>query len=282
MDNDSGLTIAQLVKKYGLLNDKKRSKSLGQHFLCDESLLRRIVACALPLGDNDIVEVGPGPCGLTRAIMDVAGDRHIFCIEKDPLLRQFHENIFSKSAPNINFIYEDALHIKPQSLTNRDVTIISNLPYNVGTKILLNWLLDLNKINKMVLMFQKEVADRICAKVGTKEYGRLSIISQLLCKTEKMFNVSNSAFYPHPQVTSTVVKLIPKMVTIKDIKALERFTAICFSQRRKTIYSILKTHYKYNVEETLNSCDIQKMSRPENITPEKFLELSQRFHYANF
>jgi 16S rRNA (adenine1518-N6/adenine1519-N6)-dimethyltransferase len=277
MDGDSDLTVTQLIKKYELLKNKARAKSFGQHFLCDESLLKRIVACALPLDDDDIIEIGPGPCGLTKAIMDMAKDKNIYCIEKDSSLIPFHKNVFGKIKCNVKFIYDDALRVRLQDLTNRGITIISNLPYNVGTKMLLNWLSDLNRINKMVLMFQKEVADRICAKVGTKEYGRLSIISQLLCKTENVFNVPNLAFYPPPQVTSTVVKLTPNKIAIKNIVALEKFTTLCFSRRRKTIYSILKAHYKNNIEEILDLCGIQKTLRPENITPEKFLELSERF-----
>lgn len=275
-NNDFELTIAQVVKKYGLLDNKRHSKSLGQHFLCDESLLRKIVSCALPLENNDVVEIGPGPGGLTRAIIKFIGKGSIFCIEKDSSLKPVHDNLLKNSIANLNFVYGDGLAIKPQSLTSKKVTIISNLPYNVGTQILINWLGDLSDIEKMVLMFQKEVADRICAKPGTKNYGRLSIISQLLCKTEKVFDISNSAFFPPPKVVSTVIKLTPRNGSLSNISDLEKLTALCFQQRRKTIFSILKKTYPNDLEKILNSCSIDKMARPETISPEQFLELSKK------
>ena len=278
--NDLQLTIHQVIQKYGLLDNKRHSKSFGQHFLCDFSLLKKIVSCALPLENNDIVEVGPGPCGLTRAILEFIGNNKLFCIEKDVTLKPVHDNILANSKSNLEFIYDDALKVRPQDLTSKDITIISNLPYNVGTQILINWLLDLKGISKMILMFQKEVADRICATVGTKDYGRLSVISQLLCKTEKVFNVSNMAFYPPPKVTSSIIKLTPRNLHINDIAKFEKLTGNCFQHRRKTIFSILKSHYpESDLDNVLASCEIDKLQRPETIPPEKFLELSLKLDF---
>ncbi|MDR0942580.1 MAG: 16S rRNA (adenine(1518)-N(6)/adenine(1519)-N(6))-dimethyltransferase RsmA [Holosporales bacterium] len=282
MDNDLELTVAQVIKKYGLLNHKKRSKSLGQHFLRDSSLLKKIAGYMLPLEDNDIVEIGPGPCGLTREIVKIAGNNNVFCIEKDIALKAAHDNFTANANCNVHFIYQDALRLRPQELTSKNVVIISNLPYNVGTRLLINWLLDLNGISKMILMFQKEVADRICAALGSKDYGRLSVISQLLCKTEKLFEVSKAAFYPPPKVTSTVVKLIPQNIVVNNIKNLEILTNNCFRHRRKTIYSILKRYYKTDMDKVLAEVGIDKCSRPENITPKKFLELSEILEHAEF
>ncbi|MDR1391040.1 MAG: 16S rRNA (adenine(1518)-N(6)/adenine(1519)-N(6))-dimethyltransferase RsmA [Holosporales bacterium] len=282
MADDLKLTIAGVIKKYGLLKDKWNAKSLGQHFLCDPSLLKKIVLCALPIENLDVVEIGPGPCGLTREILKIIKDGSIYCIEKDKTLKPIYDNLIQNSSENLKFIYEDALKIKPQSLTERNIAIISNLPYNVATKLLINWLSDLSRIDSMVLMFQKEVADRICAKTSTKEYGRLSVISQLFCKTERLFDVSNTAFFPKPKVMSTVVKLIPKKEKIKNLNLLEALTASCFQHRRKTIYSILKKFYNTDVKKVLELCDIRQTSRPENISPIKFLELSERLHNARF
>ena len=275
MDNDFELTIIQVIKKYGLLENKKHSKSLGQHFLCDNSLLDKIVSCALPFGNSTLVEIGPGPCGLTRSIIKFAKGNEIICIEKDESLKPVHENIKRNTVADVKFIYGDALKIKLKDLTAKKITIISNLPYNVGTKILLNWFCELNKINQMVLMFQKEVAERIYAKEGTKDYGRLSVISQLLCDVEKCFDVSRLAFIPPPKVESTVIKLIPKADRPFDIRNLERLTAICFQHRRKTIFSILKKIYPDIISKVLNACAIDPLSRPENISPQKFWELSE-------
>ncbi len=276
--DDIDLTIAQVIEKYGLLRDKSRSKSFGQHFLCDSSLLRKIAICAAPFDEScDIVEIGPGPGGLTRAILEVSNHNNkLFCIEKDESLSPVHDNLNQRfHKERLEFIYADALDIKLQGLTDKGIVIISNLPYNVGTKILLNWLLDLRNIKKMVLMFQKEVADRICAKVGTKEYGRLSVIAQLLCNTEKLFNVSNLAFYPPPKVVSSVVKLTPKSLDIPSLRAFEHLTNVCFQHRRKTIYSILRGAYKgTDIEKILGECEIEKLARPETVSPEKFWQLS--------
>ena len=276
MLNDFDLTIAQVIKKYNLLENKKRSKSYGQHFLCDSLLLKKIIHSALPFDDNDIIEIGPGPCGLTREIVEYSKSNNIYCIEKDTNLKELHKNFQENTKNNVKFIYEDALNIKPQDITSKGIIIISNLPYNVGTQIFLNILSDLSRISKMVLMFQKEVADRICAKIGTKSYGRLSIISQLLCKVEKIFDISNKAFFPEPKVISTVIKVTPKN-NIPEIKKLEQLTEKCFQFRRKTIYTILrKINPKIDIEKILEECGIDKQARPENISPQKFLELSEK------
>ncbi len=275
--NDLDLTIAQVIKKYGLLQNKKRSKSFGQHFLCDSSLLKKITHCALPFDDKAIVEIGPGPCGLTREIVKCSKNNDIYCIEKDINLKELHENFQQNSNSNIKFIYDDALRVKPQSLTEKEIIIISNLPYNVGTQIFLNMLKDLSRISKMILMFQKEVADRICAEVGTKAYGRLSVISQFLCNVEKIFDISNKAFFPEPKIMSSVIKITPKKSEIHRIRKLEQLTEKCFQFRRKTIYKILKKmNLEIDIDKILTECEIDKQSRPENISPQKFLELSEK------
>lgn len=270
---DLNLSIRQIIQKYNLFDNRKRAKSFGQHFLCDESLLDKIVLCALPFDDSDIIEIGPGPCGLTRSILKHSKEKNkLFCVEKDENLKDLHNGI-APYFENLKFIYQDALKISPQAISQNETIIISNLPYNVGTQLFLNWLHNLKNIRHMVLMFQKEVAMRICAKVNTKEYGRLSIISQLTCSTEKLFDVSSRAFFPPPKVDSTVIRITPKPDAPNDLRDLERLTAICFQQRRKSIFSILK---KYDgTEEALRSCGIEKLARPENISPEQFLELSR-------
>lgn len=274
MDNDLNLSIAQVIKKYGLFDNISRAKAFGQHFLCDASLLKKIVSCALPLGNSDIMEIGPGPCGLTRAILNFAEKRKVICIEKDKKLKPLHDNLLKYSGANLRFIYEDALNVSVNDLDIGELTVISNLPYNVGTKILLHLLEDLDNVKSMVLMFQKEVAERICATHGTKNYGRLSIISQVLCNCEKCFDVSNRAFFPPPEVQSSVVKLIPKINRPHDLKNLEKLTAICFRHRRKAIYTILKKTLPGLSQNILDSCEIEQNMRPEQISVNKFLKLS--------
>ncbi len=276
MNNDFDLTIAEVIKKYGLLRNRHHSKALGQHFLCDESLLDKIVKTAGSLEGADIVEVGPGPCGLTRSILKLSPDSSkIYCIEKDENLKDLHNNLKSYTKRDLNFIYEDALKICPQKLTDRDIVIISNLPYNVGTQIYLNFLSNLERVRCMVLMFQKEVVDRICAVPGSKDYGRLSIISQLLTKPEKIFEVSNHAFFPPPKVKSSIVRVVPQgEACYMSIRKLEILTSYCFQNRRKTIFSTLKKFYK-NSEEALQISNIDPKARPETISPKEFLKLSE-------
>lgn len=279
-NNDLELTIKQVIDKYSLLSNRGKSRSLGQNFLCDYSLLRRIVSCALPFSDNqDIIEIGPGPCGLTRAIMELSLDTSkVFCIEKDLSLKEVHSN-FKKCYENakLEFIYGDALDIKLSDVSQKEIVIIANLPYNVGTQLLINWFHDIKNIRKMILMFQKEVASRITAKPGGKDYGRLSIIAQLLCHCEKVFDVSHKAFYPPPKITSTVVKLTPKENIAFSFEKLERITAICFQQRRKTVFNAMKKHYDHEkLEWALVDSGIDKTDRPETISPEQFLQLHNK------
>jgi 16S rRNA (adenine1518-N6/adenine1519-N6)-dimethyltransferase len=237
-------------------------------------LLRKIAKFGFSEGGHDIIEIGPGPCGLTRAILEnFPKDTQVFCIEKDKNLKIVHDNLHDN---RVHFIYEDALKLRISSITDKKCIIISNLPYNVGTQLLINWLeYDLPQIHLMVLTFQEEVANRIVSKAGKKEYGRLSIICQLLCKCEKLFNISNGAFCPPPNVTSSVIRLTPFDKNIPNIKKVEKLTAVCFQKRRKTIFSILKG--LINQEQlaiSLENCAIDKMARPETISPEKFLYLA--------
>ncbi|MDR2458987.1 MAG: 16S rRNA (adenine(1518)-N(6)/adenine(1519)-N(6))-dimethyltransferase RsmA [Holosporales bacterium] len=279
-DDITNLSIAQIIAKYGLLANRGKAKSLGQHFLCDPSLLKKIVACALPIWDEGhVVEVGPGPCGLTREIIHACGDRcYITCIEKDELLRPIHDELLARNRTMLKFMYADAMEVRLQDLEpKRPITVIANLPYNVSTTLLIGWLKDIAGISKMVLMFQKEVADRICATTGTKQYGRLSIISQLICHTEKMFDVSRGAFYPPPKVESTVVRMTPRDIAKFDLVPLDTLTAHCFSNRRKTLRKILRDHYGITApEEIFASCEIDRNARPENVDPRTFLKLSGR------
>lgn len=278
--SDFDLTIYQVIKKYNLLNNNAHMRSLGQNFIIDESLLDKIVKSAFPIDNNScIIEVGPGPCGLTRSILKHCNNE-VICIEKDINFKQLHDNILNNTNKNIKFIYEDALKINIQELTNKKIVIISNLPYNVGTALLINWLSsNINQIDTIVVMLQEEVIDRICASHNSKQYGKISIVSQLLCNVEKLFTVSNKAFVPSPKVTSAVVKLIPKNNNIEDLNKLIKLLDNCFLYRRKMIYSTLIKFYKQlnkqNINDILGKCDILPEYRPENITPAQYYELNK-------
>ena len=279
-DNDLDLTIYQVIKKYNLLNNNARMHSLGQNFITDESLLDKIVKSALPINKNDcIIEIGPGPCGLTRSIIKYCNNE-VICIEKDIKLKQLHDNLLENTNNNLKFIYNDALNININNLTNKKIVIISNLPYNVGTALLMKWLTtNINKINNIVIMLQTEVIDRICAFPNSKQYGKISILSQLLCNVEKLFTVSNKVFIPSPKVTSAVIKLTPKNINIENLSKLMKLLDNCFLYRRKMIYSTLIKFFnqlnKQNINDILDKCNILPQYRPENITPIQYYELSK-------
>jgi 16S rRNA (adenine1518-N6/adenine1519-N6)-dimethyltransferase len=282
--NDSQLTIKQIIDKYNLLSNRGRSKAFGQHFICDLSLLRKIVSFSAPdqHAHRDIVEIGPGPAGLTRAIIEkLPNSSHLFCIEKDVNMAKVHENLAMCYEPSVrsrlHFIYADALDIELHKLTSRKIIIISNLPYNISTTLLINWFHnDIGFIDTMTLMFQKEVASRIVASTGTKAYGRLSVISQTLCNCRKLFDISNMAFHPPPKVLSTVLQLKPREnIENTNIASLETLTNMCFQRRRKTMFSILKNKLA-NASELLAVCQIDMNDRPENVSPEQFVKLCER------
>lgn len=265
-------SIYDTIQKYRFINNKG-AKSLGQHFLCDENLLDKIAKSATPINSHTtIVEVGAGPCGLTRSLLKLFPDNEIICIEKDVRFKPLHDEILRHSK-YLKFVYADALSY---DLNFGEIAIISNLPYNVGTLLLIGWLTQyIHNIEKMVLLFQKEVAERICAKVGTKQYGSISILAQLLCDVELLFDISNKAFIPSPKVTSSLVLLIPKLKHTSDLLcAFGKFVNTCFQFRRKMIGAILKKlYFALDIDKILALLNIDKTYRPENISPHKFWQL---------
>ncbi len=269
-------SIYKNIIHYGFLKNRGM-KSLGQNFLCDENLLDRIVLSAMPLEPNTtIVEIGAGPCGLTRSIIKYFPNNKLVCIEKDTRFKSLHNDILAHTKHNLTFEYANAL---TYSLGFERVAIIANLPYNIGTLLLVKWLTQyINRIDKMVLLFQKEVATRICAKPGIKNYGSISILSQLLCDTELLFDISNKAFIPSPKVTSSLVLLTPKKnihLTEKiDVESFATFVGKCFQFRRKMIYSILRHFYpSSDIAFLLSQLGIKKNQRPETITPEQYEQI---------
>lgn len=260
---------------YGFLKNKGM-KSFAQNFLCDENLLDKIAHSAMPLDQNTtIVEIGAGPCGLTRSIIKNFPRNKLVCIEKDVRFKTLHNNMIKYTKHDLTFEYADALKY---DLKYERVAIISNLPYNVGTVLLIKWLTsNIDLIDKMVLLFQKEVAERICAKIGSKHYGSVSVLSQLLCDTSLLFDISNKAFIPSPKITSSLVLFLPKKDNRIDninLETFARFVNKCFQFRRKIIYSTLKRLCPLvDVELLLSQQAISKNQRPETITPEQYLQL---------
>ncbi|MEW5727377.1 MAG: 16S rRNA (adenine(1518)-N(6)/adenine(1519)-N(6))-dimethyltransferase RsmA [Pseudomonadota bacterium] len=216
-------------------------KSLGQHFLLDLNLTGRIARSAGDLATGTTIEIGPGPGGLTRALLD-AGARHVVAIERDDRAIAIQQEIAAAYPGRLEIVAADALEVDVAALGDEPRRIVANLPYNISTVLLLQWLRRAATFESMTLMFQAEVVDRLAAQPRTPHYGRLSVITQWLCEVRPLFNVDKRAFTPPPSVMSTVVKLVPRPQPLAPARfeTLERVTAAAFGQRRKMLRSSLK------------------------------------------
>ena len=262
-------TIKEILKK----NNIKLNKSLGQNFLFDINLTDKIVRKSEPVLST-IIEIGPGPGGLTRSILK-KNPNILFAIDKDSQSELMLSDLKELYGDKLQVIIADAINYPIWNLGNEPRQVIANLPYNVGTKMLISWLKHINKFEKLTLMFQKEVADRIVAPVGTPNYGRLSILTNWLTKSKKLFDIPGSAFIPPPKVTSTVIELIPMENPIFDVSfnSLEKITQMTFSQRRKMLKSSLK---KINGEAILEDLNISSRLRPEELTIIDFCRIAKK------
>lgn len=232
--------VSEMMRNAGL----EPKKQFGQNFLFDLNLTGRIARSVPDITNTDVVEVGPGPGGLTRALL-LAGARKVVAIEKDKTTEPILSEIVKASDGRLTVIYEDALKVDFSKFGISEYAICSNLPYNVGTELFINWLLKIATgapIKSMTLMFQREVAQRIVAKQSDSQYGRLSVLTSLIADAKILFDVPNTAFVPRPKVQSAIVQVIPNADKIKnlgDVKALGQITAKLFGQRRKMIRGIM-------------------------------------------
>lgn len=215
-------------------------KRFGQHFLLDLNLTRKIARLAGPLAGETVIEVGPGPGGLTRALLE-AGAR-VIAIEADARFLPLLAELGARAPGRLDVRHADALTIDPRTLPT-GAPIVANLPYNVGTTLLVGWLTGPLRPVAMTLMFQKEVAERISGPVGSEAYGRLSVLVQAVCDAEVVMELPARAFTPPPKVDSAVVRLTPRPSRPSDaeLEALQRVTAAAFGQRRKMLRSSLKS-----------------------------------------
>ncbi|MGV8929672.1 MAG: 16S rRNA (adenine(1518)-N(6)/adenine(1519)-N(6))-dimethyltransferase RsmA [Brevundimonas sp.] len=220
-------------------------KSFGQHFLLDLNVTRKIVRLAGPFEGRAVIEVGPGPGGLTRALLESDAGR-VVLVEKDPrflpLLAELDTPEFGGGSGRLKVIEADALSVRESDLVEGPTHVVSNLPYNVGTPLLIKWITGPWLPHALTLMFQKEVAERITAAPGDDAYGRLAVISQAVCEAKLVMHLPAAAFTPPPKVASAVVHLVPRADRPdRDLlKALEQVTAAAFGQRRKMLRSSLK------------------------------------------
>ncbi|MCR6630878.1 MAG: 16S rRNA (adenine(1518)-N(6)/adenine(1519)-N(6))-dimethyltransferase RsmA [Magnetospirillum sp.] len=249
-------------------------KSLGQHFLLDLNLTGRIARGAGNLGEGTCIEIGPGPGGLTRALLD-AGARHVVAIERDDRAITIQNEIAARYPGRLEIIAADALEVDCTSLGEAPRRIVANLPYNISTVLLLQWLRQASAFESMTLMFQKEVVDRLAAAPRSPDYGRLSVITQWLCEVRPLFNVDRRAFTPPPAVESTVVKLIPHAQPLAPARfeTLERVTAAAFGQRRKMLRSSLKS--LGDADALIGATGPPPTARAEELSVEEFCALAQ-------
>lgn len=264
--------LREVIDKHGLFT----RKALGQHFLLDLNLTRRIARAAGTFKGYSVIEVGPGPGGLTRALL-IEGADNLTAIEKDPRCMEALEPLVEASHGRFTLLEADALKMDITTLAKgKPIKIVANLPYNVGTPMLINWLEHGTAIERMTLMFQKEVVDRIAAVPDTGDYGRLAVMCQWLCDVRKEFDVSAQAFFPPPKVTSAVVSLSPKKsgVDYALFPAMEHVCMKLFGQRRKMLRSSLK-QVTSNPEAVLAKCGIDGTLRPENLTVNQFVDIAR-------
>ena len=267
-------TLRESLEHHGLM----AKKSFGQHFLLDLNITRKIVRLGGPFDGEVVIEVGPGPGGLTRALLETEAQK-LIVIEKDSRFLELLNELQPVYGDRFEAIEADALKVdEAQILNERGLSprahIVSNLPYNVGTPLLIKWLTGPWQPVSLTLMFQLEVALRIVAPVGDDDYGRLSVIAQVLCDCDKLMDLPARAFTPPPKVDSAVVKLVPKADRLPDvlIKNLEKVTAAAFGQRRKMLRSSLKA---LGGEALLEKAGITPTERAEQVAPADFLKLAE-------
>lgn len=263
-------TLKETVEKHGLM----AKKNLGQNFLLNMDIVRRVANAAGTLKGETVIEIGPGPGGLTRALLE-AGVAQVIVIERDGRCLAALEELHHFYPGKLQIHHADALKVNLQSLTSHPFKVVANLPYNIGTELLVRWLSNLTNIRSFTLMFQKEVALRITAKPNTKDFGRLAILCQYLLDTTKVFDLPPGAFTPPPKVTSSVVHLIPKALTVDEFALtpfLSRITQSAFGQRRKMLRSSLKPLF---VESEIIAAGIDPNFRPEQLSLENFVTLAR-------
>jgi len=265
--------LRDVIAEHGLA----ARKGLGQHFLLDLNLTLKIARAAGDLTAGTTVEVGPGPGGLTRAILS-AGAGRLIAIEKDDRCIAALAPLVDAAAGRMTLLNEDALKVDYRAVGPPPLKIISNLPYNVGTPLLVGWLEKAEAIASMTLMFQKEVAERITARPGTDHYGRLSVLCNWRCRTDYLFTLPARAFTPPPKVDSAVVQLTPYDTVPYPgrMDLLQRVTAAAFGQRRKTLRRSL-AQLGVPVDMLLERSGIDGSLRAETIDIEGFGRLTEAF-----
>jgi 16S rRNA (adenine1518-N6/adenine1519-N6)-dimethyltransferase len=263
--------LREVIARHGIA----ARKSLGQNFILDLNLTRRIARAAGRLDKSTVIEIGPGPGGLTRALL-AEGARRVVAIERDPRAIAALGELAVVYPGRLELVQGDALELDPAGLSEPPRKIVANLPYNIATALLLHWLDRIAEYESLTLMFQREVAERLTAGPREPAYGRLSVLVQWLAEPRILFDIPPSAFVPPPKVTSSVVSLIPRAAPLAPAAkpALERVTAAAFGQRRKMLRSSLKS-LGVAVEPLLLAAGIPPTARAEELSVPEFCALAR-------
>lgn len=268
--------LREVIARHGLM----ARKALGQNFLLDLNLTRRIARAAGPLDGHVVYEVGPGPGGLTRALL-LEGASRVVAVEYDPRCVDALAELGAAADDRLKVVPGDALEVDERELlgTGLPAKVVANLPYNVGTALLTRWLTAEPWpawFQSLTLMFQREVAERIVAKPRSKDYGRLAVLAQFRTDPRILFDVPRTAFTPPPKVTSSIVQLVPKAppADAPRVRTLEQVTAAAFSQRRKMLRASLKS-LGVQPEVLLDAAEIAPTARAEEIDVAGFLRLAR-------
>ena len=255
----------------------KAKKSLGQNFLIDQNIIDKIIEI-VGIKDKSVLEIGPGTGNLTKGILKKKPKR-LLVVEKDNDLVKF---LYKNFDNQIKIINDDILKIDENNIDTNILTVFGNLPSNISTEILCKWILNIKDkhfwFEQLVLMFQTEVADRIIAKFNTKNYGRLSILSNWKLEIEKIFDIKPSSFYPKPKIDSSVLLLKPKLnfFPLNDPKNLEKLTRIFFMHRRKMLKKSYNLLFNGNLE-IANKLNLDLSLRPQNLNFETYYKLSKEY-----
>jgi len=254
----------------------KAKKSLGQNFLIDRNILEQIVN-TVDIANKEILEIGPGTGNLTNYILK-KNPKKLYVIEKDDELALLLKEKFNN---DISIINDDVLKISENSISNEKLTVFGNLPYNISTEILSKWIVNLKKncwFENLVLMFQKEVADRIIAECNTSKYGRLSILSNWKLNIKKIIDIKPESFSPRPKINSSLLLFTPRIdfFEIDNAKNLEMITRVFFSQRRKMLKRPFNQIFK-NAKKISEKFNIDLNLRPQNLEPKIYFNLVKEY-----
>lgn len=270
------ISLRETVEKYELL----AKKSLGQNFLLDMNITDKIIRSSLEAQNISsfkgqcVYEIGPGPGGLTRAILK-AEPELLTVIEMDSRCINIMNELKDFYGDKLRIVEGDALKYQYAPENNLPQNIVSNLPYNISVPLLTGWLKNIRQYNSLTLMFQKEVAERITAEPNNKNYGRLSVLAQLTCKIKTLFNLNPNCFVPAPKIWSTVLLFQPlnEVPNTDLLNKVEKLTELAFGQRRKMLRQSLKSIP--DLETICDKVGISPTLRAENVSPEQFLSLAK-------